>query len=1172
MARKNKNKANQKPRARLINKLTLVVLTATSLWALWLVAPTKSMLIQLIARSSSPEVSLAFLQQLYASDPQNRDIVKQLVANYRAMGDLEHASELIESILYNSDGERDWAALKTYLNLLLEQSYTDDPIKKQQATEQILALLAQIDYIPDPELARIYANTAIAFSQPLKGMDLLSPHIHSGQTSYQELINLALQSEDYTASLKYQLDAFREFDNIEQATALFDMLIATAQPELSRNIILAYHGKLHDDPSFLQASIDHSRRIGNWDVTLIQSERLLAIAPSIDRYARAAQDAMSIGNISAAALFLQKAIAIEPRTSEYVLLHDIYRWQGDVDKALAISIKLLARQPTEKQIRDGIDESRALGDIYHEGIFYNQLALSNLIQPAEYNAWMNAIEKAEGTDKALASIKRLANMRPRDSALISHIARLYSYLDNHSAVARQWQKLRPLRRPTLNEAERFANAYIMLNEPKLALNTLTAPNDWIDADEDYLEAVSSLAWETGNRPLSEQSQNQLATLASDNLDTYRYINLLSPLDDSGVEKLTKLYQKTGNTELLLAAMRASTKPEYKDRLISLLLLAKEHPELDEHLEILGFRAQLALLDNKDPQAEALFNQILKIDPSNASAVSNLIWLALKHNDKDSLARLYDSYKAPLSGNSDLWLAFASASQQLGRGHEASTWYEKVLQQESNDPAIILNYASLLEQQGQAEKAYQLRRYVLTQQAKTLLTLPGGDTSYRSLIALFVDDKTAKAMSTSATLAAPSDSRIAEWFGYLLADNQAEQLLFWQQQTALRQYQLPDWQRLSLALQQKDKHKVEAILSQSLNLPEADENVALQFTGRHQEAWQQGQELIGTMADKTAENQLRRVHVLQHPNKTHSVRAQRADITQWDITRYSLDYYRPHYDGYWRLGTDWQQADTPDLIRGTDIDDEYRLRGKYHYQLSEGFWNIGIDLANGVGDQRLGFNAAYQTALDDYWQAGIEFGLNNHIEASQLLAIAGQDTRLGFNATYQPTAREALTMQLNYHWLSTRFGDDIGHGFDINIRATERLFFADPEWQLYADATLQNITHDDAPLSGFNQWQQGPQPLTSQDFIESKYQRVAIGQRVSHGEPGQPGATVPSPRYWFDSSLGYNIINSRADVTLSAGLGWRIVGNDELYITTDWQSQDRNGEESLRFSVGYYYSF
>ncbi|KMV31403.1 hypothetical protein AB733_04500 [Photobacterium swingsii] len=93
--------------------------------------------------------------------------------------------------------------------------------------------------------------------------------------------------------------------------------------------------------------------------------------------------------------------------------------------------------------------------------------------------------------------------------------------------------------------------------------------------------------------------------------------------------------------------------------------------------------------------------------------------------------------------------------------------------------------------------------------------------------------------------------------------------------------------------------MEKLLIESLTLPVADKNYALQAVGRHQQAWQQAQQEIGVLADEVAEKQLRKNHVNQHPNKTHSVRAQQTSITQWNINRFSLDYYAPHYNGYYR---------------------------------------------------------------------------------------------------------------------------------------------------------------------------------------------------------------------------------------------------------------------------------
>lgn len=388
----------------------------------------------------------------------------------------------------------------------------------------------------------------------------------------------------------------------------------------------------------------------------------------------------------------------------------------------------------------------------------------------------------------------------------------------------------------------------------------------------------------------------------------------------------------------------------------------------------------------------------------------------------------------------------------------------------------------------------------------------------------------------------------------------------------KQYTLSDWQQLSIALQRKDRQELERLLTNSLTLSHADRNTALQLTGQYQAAWQHGQEHLGQLGDRQAESLLRRVHVNQHPDRTHSLRSQVNRNSQWDITRYSLDYYAPLHNGFWRAGSDYQTAGTPEQLTGSNIDNETRFRGQYFYRRPEATWQIGIDLANGVGDQRLGATARYQTSLDSYWNASLKLGVNNASQASQLLTLAGKDNVAGITLDYQPTVREAASLQLNLHELSTRFGDDIGHGWDLNIYLSEQLFFADPAWQLYGSLSLQKINLSSDPLSGINAWHQGTTPLTSADFIDDDYQRIAIGQRIWHGNPGTPGATVPSPRYWLDSSIGYNVTNNRPDITLGAGLGWRIVGNDELYLSADWQSQDRNGDESLSLSLGYYYSF
>ncbi|MGF1692260.1 tetratricopeptide repeat protein [Photobacterium kagoshimensis] len=1167
-------KTNKKPpRIRLVNRLSLVILTLTSLWALWLVAPTKTMLVKLISRSTSPEVSLAFLNELESHEPQNRTIMFMQAQNQYELGLADDALQSLSPILLYSDNRRDWHSHSLYLDILLQQSYSDAPKEKQTASAEIATFFSSIDYIPEATMARKFADAAISLAMPHYAFKFLSPHLQSGETSYKELIELALQTSDYENAAKLQREAFIEYQSLDSLASLIKLNQSSNNAAANLEFFNSYQGTLANQPQYLMLVIEHAKAAGELELAMNKSQQLLTLAPSPQLQVDTADIAIAMGNLPLAADLLTQATNQNPTPDSLDKLHKVYRWQGDIPNAFKTSLIILKKGASEAQVRAGIEEAKALGDIYHEGTFFNALAYSNKLKASEYDAWLNALEKAKGTPAALRSVKSLSAKRPYDSALISHQSRLYSYNSDHTQVIQQRNVLKRLRQPTTTEAMRFANAYIYLNQPELALQVLTEPSDWQVADDDYLKMVAALAWDSSDKQLAQRSQQYLMQRSTANIDVYRYIQLHAPFTADDVDELTRLYQESGNSEFLLLAIRSSNGSKDSAKTAALFALANKDPNLAHTAEIAYYRAQLAAEQGQITKAHQFYQQAISTNAGFQPAINGYMWWLIATNDQDKLRTLYESYRLPLANNADFWSVFAASAQQLGRNDEADLWYRRQIQATDHpDAALLLNYASLLELREQYDRAYQLRQYVAKNMATSLLELPDGDISHRALIALFVDDKTALKLVEANTLAQPSNNNVAELIQYYLAQGRPDVALYWHEKTALSQYQLPDWQQLSFAIEKHDREAMEKLLTESLTLPIADKNYALQAVGRHQQAWQQAQQEIGALADEVAEKQLRKNHVNQHPNKTHSVRAQHTAITQWDINRFSLDYYAPHYNGYYRLGSDYQQADTPELLGKTPIDDEFRVRGGFYWQQNESTWAVKADIAQGVGDQRLGVLAEFSTQLKSYWSGGIKLGINNHLEASQLMTLAGQDNVLGINLNYQPTARENLAMQVSLHDLSTRFGDDIGRGWDMNIRASEQFFFNDPAWQVYSEFSMQQVNHSSSPMKGVNTWQQGPRPLTPNDFIAERYQRLSIGHRLWHGEPGVPGATVPSPRYWLDNSVGYNVEAQQIDMTLSAGLGWRIIGNDELYMGVDWQSQDRNGDESLKVAFGYYYSF
>ncbi|MEJ2764883.1 tetratricopeptide repeat protein [Photobacterium sp. MCCC 1A19761] len=1173
------NHKRRKTRLQLVNIPTLVILTLTSLWALWLLAPDQSMLIRLMTQTTSPQVSLAFLQEIQAREPDNQTVSKLIIKNYAQMGDLDKAIAISEAVIAEEKQSVDWPLLVAYVNLLQDKYFQTKATAG--AAPDIEAKLRQvmnnIDTIPDARVARDLADTAISLSMTQKGYDYLAPHLQSGLTSYQELVSLATQHSDYDNALRFQNAAFEQSGTLENATALLNLYLAAGRAEQSGQFIDHYQGELNNNPAFLRLTIDHSTQVGNLNTALTQSRKLLALTPSTELKAKTAELAIATGQLAQATALLTEITATENDPAVIVRLHDLQRWQGNIAAAARLSQRLLAMGATETQIRDGIAEARALGDIYQEGLYFSKLASNNQLSVTEYPAWLNALEKSQGTQAALQSVQQLSALRPEDTALIAHQARLYEYQSDHPKVIEQWVKLRLLRDPTTAEAKQFANAYIMNQQPDQALAVLTTPEHWLQADDDYLVSVSTLAWETSNRPISRQVQEQLIARTSSQMDMYRYLRSGdSAKTREDINNLVKLYQQTGNAQALLAAIQAARENQDQPTFTRLVYMATHDPALTDNIDVLLYQVQLAK-DNQDQETAAeLYRKILRQAPYHETAISGLLWLTIVANDQDAMASVYQRYKQPLRDNAELWLSFATAAQTLGQLEEADLWYRQLLLRDEAsgqvDVAVLLNYATLLERRGESDQARRLHHYLASHLTDELLALEDGDISFHSLIALFVGEQAAQQLAEQALLENPDQPHTRDLFRYYLASGQPDSLIAWHRHTALSRYTLPDWQQMAIAILDKDRAVMESLLEKSNDIPVADTNTALQLTGQYAKAWQHGEQNLGTLQEPETERQLRRVHVAQHPDQTHSVRAQTTHNTEWNISRSSIDYYTPHHQGNWRLGADFQHAATPDLLTGIDMEDETRLRGELHYRLPETRWSLGFDFADGLGDQRLGFSASYRRSLDPYWDISLQLGIQQAIEASQLLTLTGEDNTAGFGISYQPTARESLSLQWNWHDLSTRYGDDIGRGWDLNLRAAEQLFFNDPAWQLYASLSMQDVNLSQDPLNGINAQVQGPAPLVSGNFIDDEYQRIAIGQHLWHGTPGQPGPMVPSPRYWLETSIGYNLSTNQPDIAVTAALGWRILGHDELYFSADWQSQDRNGDQTLKLSLGYFYRF
>ena len=1182
------NKTN--PRVRLINSWSLIILVLVTITTLWALAPTREMLVELIARSTSPKISLAFLDALDEKHKSDNAVLFLVAENHFTLNNFSEALAAVNKILNKKANERDWRAYKLKLQILLTQIQQKNLVESKQAKQELSQFINQSKPISNPEVARIFADAALSISEPRIAYEILLPHFGSGIVDDRELASLALQTSDYPSAFAHQRRLFLETNQISHLNELIKLNAMTGAFYLQlEELFNSYTGELVEHPDYLEISLDYFIEVDNKDKSIQIGRRLVARSTKIPQLVNLADKATQKNMLSLSRLLLEKSYQAEPSKKIVQNLHDIYLWQGELDKAQKMSMRLIAFGANEAQIRQAIKESKAIADLYSEGILYTHLADMGKLRKDEYDYWIDTIEKSLGTRNALKQVQTLAKIRSKDFLLLAHLARLKSYIGDHAGVVGVWQKMKLVDSPTPAQAQMISTAYIRLNQPEEALNVLISVNDWIEQDLSYLQSVFGLAWNLGKKELAIRIQSQIQTLKEYDLSSdenfYRTVQLKGPFNSNDIARLSRYYQNWNNPQILLLAINIAIENEDYEELKNLLQLAEQDTRIANDQRVLLSSLRLALFSNNAEEAASIFAHIEQIYPNYSPAITSYMWWLINNHYYTKLEALYKKYKNEFYQVADYWLLFAASSEVLNYLDEADYWYRRILTLLDNKtdknslssinaykPSILLNYASLLERSGNYERAYLLRRYVSRYLVDQLLKLEQGEVAYHSLVYLLAGSRKGHELMTSRIDKNSSDDKTLQWFASFISNKHINNLQFWHRRPAFEKVELPPWQKLSIAIVSKDKQQLAKLLEKPLGLPEADKNLALQMLGDYQSAWEQGEAYLTSFNDRRAMSQLRRVQVAQHPYKTRGMIAGYQSITQWDIESLSFGYYQPTDNGKWRLDYLEQRALLPQRCLTNRHRSESRLVANYHHRFDNSQWKINLDLADGIGKQRLGLQGEYSFEITPYWRASITAGIDQHSEASQLMALAGKDSNIFLQGYYRPSKREELSMLFGFHQFKTRHDENIASGWEIRVRASEHLFFADPAFTLYAEYAAQKFNLVEQSLGQINQEFSLEFPLVAADFINQSYSRISFGQRISHGSLATTGAQVPSPRYWLDTSIGYNSESEQSDFTLSSGLGWRLLGDDELSFSVDWQSQDINGDESLRLSLDYYYNW
>jgi len=1151
----------------LINKTTLIVLCISVVALLLILLPNQEMLLGHLDDSNEPEVAIAFLEALEKQNEADLPIILSLAINYNKAG---RHQDVLDSVIpfekFKSE-ENQWTAKKLFADSSLKL-IGQSPSNKQKLTKDLKLFINQLHSIPTKDLARTFADIAVQVGEPQSSLAILKQYKDQGIAKNAEFINLALQSGDIDYALELQEIEYEKDPNVESLSKLLDLYLATSLWQKGEDAILAFDEGQNLPEEYFASSINFLLSGGRLGFASSLAAKRAELYPSEFTVEHASRLFAQKGDIKSAVKFLEKAIEFNEKESYLVTLHQYNRWIGDPKEALRITHLLEKFELNEKQIRAGIEEANAVSSLTSLSHFYHMLGQKGLLLVNEYDKWLTNAEKALGVPKVIEQLESLVKNAEATSPLYQQLAKFYYSMGEFEKVGKLWNKVGNIAPLSFRDVNYYADAYKKMWQPEKSLEVLTSVDDFEKSDEKYLEKVSKLAWYVSDKPILKKVYK---LRKAESISPYQFIKLHSPIEMDNSQVFYDFYKDTGKLEVLTAFAGAAFTQNNDEKFTEALNIAHQH-EGELPSAFLVLKAQHAIKNNVFDDAYDYLTQVLTTSENNEAAVSNLLWLNIQNKDNEALSTVYQKYKKPLAQSNQMWSTFAAAANTLGLYEESKVWYIKKIGSDKKVPAELLDFANVLDTLGDGFSANIIRKHVATHLTTELFKLPNGDRTYRSLASIFIGESIASAMVEKALKDNPSEDKAKELLTYHLADEDHEKARALLSSNWLKQYNLPDNEALKLALLERNPMRVMELVNNSLFLTPAERVAALNKIGEKKLAWETGISLVEESAGTNQHPQLLNQLISLHTERVYALRVDHKNFSQWDVSQNEVGYYQPYGNGFVRF---FARQMTSDVRKGVLKNQDFeanQLEGRYGFTHDTLKVDITALLDHRFKKTTIGAQIKTTYKVSRYLSLMAQLSKNMKATSSKNMLMFGKQDAITASVFLSPTRREMISAQLSYQKYKTIFGDEIANNLSISIKAQEAIFYNDPSWTAYAQYVYEKADKSNVPLHQLSEHLALGQPINANGFIADKYQQIMVGQRFSHGATGVPGVKATYPSYWVDTSLGYNFEQDKVVFDIAAGIGMPIFGNDELYMSTLWQSTDKTGEKNLNLSLGYYLTF
>ncbi len=1008
------------------------------------------------------------------------------------------------------------------------------------------------------------------------------------------------QASNHPAKAAEFVDQAAALSTGSERTDLLDraasLLVAAGQNHEAFNRLLRRINDRPNDEALLREGIASARALGKVEQAAQWNKQLVQLNPTdFDAVNIQIELALASRDLETAATWSRHAVGLKPNSKEArIRLAQVSEWSGDPVAAQREWEWIAERYPTTEHIGQLI----RLSELNREtGVAARSLHQLVMLTPNDDEKIERLVKLYELEGKPLVAASMLIELQAKAGIRAftqRELARLYQRHVLFPESLGAWdvfaKRFGRNTEETLNRMELLWR----LKKPEGAAEVarhLVGTSNVSEASKYQVHLISEIAWRFRIPELAELVKPHLDTIEDKHETIVLGKRLVQSLEDAGrneeaIEQAARLWQSTQSTDIAFTAMNLAFKTGNTDDAELFLQQNEETVELQKHAGYWNLAASIHQKNGSRDAAVAAYQKALEIEPSNASALSGLLWSHIDAQNTDAIAEFIETHKDTAESEPALWSPFGIGFLQLGLAEQSLTWFDRQLDRIEADYNMLLTFADALEYAGRAEPARQVRLYTIRKLRPALSDGSEADQDvlfrqYAQLLNRYgsAEDKERLAVMMLRTASEQTDSS-SYWredvaISWLMATQRHEHARLVMAKLHDQRLATPAWQELSLAMAADNVSQIHAVLNGTGEVSVGNHILALRQLGEDQSAFTMAKR-ASVHAPSLSDREIARGQV-------QAMRSERPRFTSGKHKQTSMNGLSIAETGF----SVRHSFDSMNLGFAVDFTERQFSSDRYGLADIDSQSDVALTLFHGDrgfgGEVTAGFNMNDSDSLvyaltrhhlrnrSGTRTLSAELAYNEAASASAILRVAAKQNRATLGYEQALGHREYIKFQANINDITTRMQESrIARGLQTRVELGIRGAFGSNVW---STSVAANRTQNDiaATMPAELNLAQG---LYINSILTDESTSLSFGASLSRGgiEGDYPQAS--SPRYYLNANVARSWPQATIGLQLDAGAGIRVLGGDELSIgfTHDTQPTNSVGSENDTTSVGVNYRY